>query len=115
MRESIIPSYQCFQLKHGSPFLPIVNKLLRYLQEGGILEYWSKKTIYQAIIEGLLVPYEDYEADSFSSESLDLNRIFPTFLMLLAGYILASIAFVFEVLYKKIEDYRFAKMHPFIN
>lgn len=115
MRESIIPSYQCFQLKHGSPFLPYVNKLLRHLQEGGILDFWLRRTIHQALTEGVLVPYEDYKEVTFSPRILDLKRSYPAFLVLATGYMLAFIVFILELLYKIVDDYMFMKKHPFIN
>lgn len=115
MRESIIPSYQCYQLAHGSPYLPLVNKLLRYLQEGGILNFWLKQSIQKAISEDLLVPYEDYEDVAYPVRLLDLKSLYPSFVLLLTGHLLGCIVFVFEVLYKRFSDYRHAKMHPFIN
>lgn len=115
MRESIIPSYQCYQLKHGSPFLPNVNRLLRYLQEGGILDYWSRRSVYQAMIEGLLVPYEDYEEVTFSPRILDLKRSAPAFFVLLLGHSVAYVVFVIEVLCKILERCRSVHIQPFIN
>lgn len=115
MSESIIPSYQCYQLNHGSPYLPTVNKLLRYLQEAGILDFWSRKSIYKAVNEGLLVPYEDYEEFNFSIRGLGLDKLYPAFILLLVGHVLGCIVFVFEVLYERFADYRHAKLHPFIN
>lgn len=110
-----MPSYQCYQLEHGSPYLPIVNKLLRYLQEGGILDFWMKRTIYESINEGLLVRYEDNEEGAYSIRVLDLKSLYPTFLLLVTGHILGCIVFVLEVLYKKVADNKYARMHPFIN
>lgn len=115
MRESILPSYQCYQVEHGSPYLPTVNKLLRYLQEGGILDFWTRQSIYRAVNERLLVPHENYEDVTPSPRTLDLNRFRFAFFVLLSGCAIACIVFALEFIYKYLDDCRYAKMHPFIN
>lgn len=115
MRESIIPFYQCYQLVHGSPYLPKVNKLLRYLQEGGILDFWWRNTIYSAINEGLLVPNEDYEDVPFVPKMLDLERFYFAFFILIIGCAIAGIVFVLEIICKCVEDCNSSAIHPFTN
>lgn len=106
MRESIIPSYQCFQIRHGSPFLPTVDRYLRYLQESGIMRFWERMTIYRAENEGLLVPSESYEETSQSPRILDLKRSYMLFILLPIGYAMAFVAFVIEIIYKYAQDFR---------
>lgn len=97
MKESIIPSYQSYQVVFGSPYLPRINQILRRLQEAGLLNLWVDRLQYEAIIEGLLYPYEDYEDEPNQERQVTFQRIIVVFYILAGGYLLAFIVFLIEV------------------
>lgn len=97
MRESLIPSFQSFKVRYGSLFLGLVEKSLRRLQEGGFLKLWADRTLYEATIEGLLFPFEDYDDSDHRAQSIDMEKIRGCFVILIWGSIVSIVVFLFEI------------------
>ncbi|KAJ9580352.1 hypothetical protein L9F63_003987 [Diploptera punctata] len=77
-------------LTSGHPLLDIFNDHIRRCLEGGLLEgYWSK--IDHELSLKVKQTYESSEYVVFS-----LTHLYPVFMILLVGYILSFILFVFE-------------------
>lgn len=99
VRESIIPSFQSYKLVKGSPLVPVFNKLLRRLEEAGLINFWAQEHLNQAITEGLLHPTDDntvVQSRDFKALSLKFVAVF--FYIWAAGIILAIITFLIECL-----------------
>lgn len=103
LRESIIPNYQSFKVVSNSPLLPIFNKKLRLLQEGGFIELWANWAIYNATINGFLFP-ENYRQADVVENSLSLGDLAVSFEILIFGYLIALISCFSEIVLKKITE-----------
>ncbi|RZC43065.1 hypothetical protein BDFB_012051, partial [Asbolus verrucosus] len=71
VQESLIPNYQSYKVVHNSPLLPILNKKLRRLEEGGFIDLWANRAIYNATLEGFLYP-EHYD-ENYKSTAKPLS------------------------------------------
>lgn len=101
LRESIIPNYQSFKVVSNSPLLPILNKKLRRLQEGGFIELWANWAIYNATISGFLFP-ENYDRENVVETSLSLDDLGVSFEILILGYLISIISCIAEMILIKI-------------
>lgn len=114
MKESIIPSYQSYQVVFGCPYLPRINQILRRLQEAGFLNLWVDRLQYEAVIEGLLYPSEDYEDEPSRARQVSLEKIIVVFYILAGGYLLAFLVFLIEVGCGYAKKLREKRRFPFI-
>lgn len=114
MKECIIPSYQSFHFVYGSPYLPRMNLLLRRLQEAGILKFLADQMIYNATVEGLLYPSEDYEDVPQVAKPIGMDHMYVPFCFLLMGYTYSIAVFILEIAYYKWQKMKKPK-YPFLN
>ncbi|XP_044263544.1 uncharacterized protein LOC123010591 [Tribolium madens] len=95
VKESIIPNYQAYKVVHNSPLLPILNKKLRRLGEGGFIGLWAKRSIHNATLEGFLSPEAFPDTDAVKPLTLNMTLFF--FYGLLLGLLFATFAFLVEI------------------
>jgi hypothetical protein len=96
VKESLMPSYQSYKVIHNSPLLPILNKNMRRLEEGGFIDLWAERAIYNATIEGFLHP-EEYD-ETRSTKPLSIDVTLPWIYTLFLGYMLSTFTFIIELL-----------------
>jgi hypothetical protein len=96
VKESLMPSYQSYKVIHNSPLLPILNKNMRRLEEGGFIDLWAERAIYNATIEGFLHP-EEYD-ETRSTKPLSIDVTLPWIYILFLGYTLSTFTFIIELL-----------------
>lgn len=99
MHESIMPSFQSFQITYGNVFMPIFTKTIRKLNEAGLIDLWANRMFFQAGIEGYLNLH-----DSFGKEfkPLDLQMTKMAFDVIFFGTMLSSIMLIIEVTFSRI-------------
>ncbi|CAH0555585.1 unnamed protein product [Brassicogethes aeneus] len=95
MRESIMPSFQSFKIRYGSPIIPMVHSVLRRLSEGGLIDLWKRQTIFEAVIKGDLYP--EYSESYDTVDTLNINVVLFGFEALMVGYFFL-VVFIGEVL-----------------
>ncbi|XP_015838793.2 uncharacterized protein LOC107398622 [Tribolium castaneum] len=110
VKESIIPNYQSYKVIYNSPLLPVLNKKLRRLGEGGFIELWAKRSIHNATLEGFLSPEGVADADAVKPLTLDMTLFL--FYGLLLGLLFATMAFLAEVfVYEVTKPKQFIFLH----
>lgn len=98
MVECPLPCSIVYGLRYGSPYLPIINKLLHHLFQGGILQHWAESeeyTLYQK--RGMVL----FSADNKERKALTMGNLREVFFVLFFGYTISGIIFIAEMLSHK--------------
>ncbi|KAJ9593015.1 hypothetical protein L9F63_015313 [Diploptera punctata] len=92
LNEEIFKYNIAMYLNKGNPLLARINIIIRRLMESGILEQWFKE--YDDEFGRM---HDDNDQDDSSEYFVfTVSHLFLVFICLLSGYLLSSIAFIFE-------------------
>lgn len=80
-------------LQINSPIKPAVDKFLRRVIEAGLVKKWLNDVMLDTIILELSQQIEEIKA------LMDLKKLYGAFVVLITGYILSILAFLFEIAY----------------
>jgi hypothetical protein len=84
---------------HGDPLLRRVSEIIDRVVAAGLCKQWISMTLNQAKVEtrkiGLVHPLDGYY-------SFKMYHMLPVFYLLLMGWCLSSLCFIFELLYNRI-------------
>jgi len=97
LEENVGSSGLIFVLHNGSPFLNRFNVLTRRSMEGGLLERYFAQLIWIRSLRSKMTVGDMVEDLYFV---FSLSHLSPAFCVLGFGYVLSSVAFLFEVLSK---------------
>ncbi|XP_026319274.1 uncharacterized protein LOC113229809 [Hyposmocoma kahamanoa] len=94
-----IPCSIVYGLRYGSPYLPRINYILHHLNQGGILQYWSKSDELgvNTHFDKLLI-----NANNKDRKALGINNLKEVFYVWLFGLLLSCFAFLFEILWRAV-------------
>ncbi|XP_045769695.1 uncharacterized protein LOC123870429 [Maniola jurtina] len=93
--ECPVPCSTVYGLRYGSPYLPRLDNILGYLNQGGILEYWTKSdefTLYRTHSKVL------YTENSRGEISLNVKNLKEVFIVWIFGLCVSTAVFVIEIL-----------------
>ncbi|XP_063622369.1 uncharacterized protein LOC134794487 [Cydia splendana] len=93
MLECPLPCSIVYGLRYGSPYLPVIDKKLHYLFQGGILQQWVKTeefTVNSKIGNAL-------SGNNKERKALTLHNLQEVFLVLIGGYVISGIFFIVEL------------------
>lgn len=94
--ECPIPCTIVYGLRYGSPYLPRINYILHYLNQAGILQYWSKTEEL-----GMNTRFDKllFNANNKDRKALGINNLKEVFYVWLFGLFLGTLAFLIETLW----------------
>ncbi|KAJ8966502.1 hypothetical protein NQ317_019647 [Molorchus minor] len=95
IKEPIMPSFESFKVVHGLGWLPRFNKILRKVNEAGLIDWWAKKIMYKATVQGKLNPENCEETTKF--EPLSIYSVFWYFVCLAFGLVTPFVVFLAEL------------------
>ncbi|CAH2229774.1 jg5795 [Pararge aegeria aegeria] len=93
--ECPVPCSIVYGLRYGSPYLPRLDNILGHLNQGGILEYWSKSDEYTLFQTHNKVLYVDNDK---GQTSLNVKNLKEVFFVWFIGIFVSFIIFVIELL-----------------
>ncbi|XP_068617397.1 uncharacterized protein [Battus philenor] len=95
VEECPVPCSIVYGLRYGSPYLPKLNNILHHLNQGGILQYWSKSedfAFYQSNAKSL------YAEENKERKPLSGENVMEIFIVLFIGLSVSVLAFSGEIL-----------------
>lgn len=98
MKHNLMPCFQVFHVTAGSPLLPVIDRKIRQLLEGGFIDYFKRKFLLKGLIDGYLYPDEDSDIDEYQPESINMDLAKYAFFVLTAGLMISVISFMIEIL-----------------
>ncbi|RLZ02124.1 Ionotropic receptor 120 [Cephus cinctus] len=93
LREAMLPNFETYYLRKGSPFLRQFDKILSSLAEFGILRYWDDNSDYRMLLK-VVIPKSSKD---ICSRCVKLGNLKSVFFFLTIGLVTALIAFIYEV------------------
>lgn len=105
VKESPLPRYLAFQVSDGSPYLHVLNLLIRRFQEYGFFIIWEKLAEHNDVIKHIIVP-DDYSFRDGNNRNnkLTIYHLQTAFMILFVGILLSSLVFVIEIVKKHIRN-----------
>lgn len=97
-------------LPKGSPFLIPFNNVLRHLMEGGLIRKWQNDFIDSMIMEKMIKAKRKEQLRALSKE--EINDVFE---FIVAGWSLATAAFLGEILFQQIVNLFYIIKHCYLN
>jgi hypothetical protein len=95
----VFHSGQVMLMLHGDPLLRRVNEIICRVVEAGIYNYWLSLLIYTLNLQymkiGIVQLIDEYYSFNF-------HHMLPAFYLLLMGWCLSALCFMFEVLYNRV-------------
>ncbi|OWR41643.1 Ionotropic receptor 85a [Danaus plexippus plexippus] len=92
--ECPVPCSIVYGLSYGSPYLPKIENILNYLNQAGILEYWTRSDEYT-----LYQNHGKVGGDNKTKKTLSLENLKEVLIMWLIGLLVSTLAFFTEVLF----------------
>lgn len=92
--ECPVPCSIVYGLRYGSPYLPRLDNILSHLNQGGILDYWTKTdehTLYQTHNKIL------YAENNKGQSTLNVENLKEVFFVWFFGIFVSFVAFVIEI------------------
>lgn len=75
MKEPVIPSLHAYLFQPGSPYIEKFNNLLLRLYDSGFMEYWEKKSLFQARVNGRIKTNEDELKENEIKKQLEIREV----------------------------------------
>lgn len=95
VEECPVPCSIVYGLRYGSPYLPKLNNILHHLNQGGILQYWSKTDEYSLYKTNGKSIYGDENKERKPLSSENVKEIF---VVLFIGVSVSLLMFIIEIL-----------------
>ncbi|KPI95857.1 hypothetical protein RR46_11570 [Papilio xuthus] len=95
VEECPVPCSIVYGLRYGSPYLPKLNNILHHLNQGGILQYWSKSDEYSLYRTNGKSIYGD---ENKERKPLSNENVKEIFVVLLIGVSVSLLVFIIEIL-----------------
>ncbi|PSN57730.1 Ionotropic receptor 41a14 [Blattella germanica] len=98
MREMYVAGHCAYALRKGSPYMSIMNPILRKLRDAGIVLYWEDSTVrkFMSTRDQLAVINSRRDPEN-SPTQMQLRHLTGSFLLLMTGEILSFFVFSFEL------------------
>ncbi|XP_068228578.1 glutamate receptor ionotropic, delta-2-like [Palaemon carinicauda] len=90
-RDTFAPQYYGAPVYPGSPFLPIFNKMLSYMTEGGLITKWVENEFRQVSTRNNII-------QESGPRAFTVIHLQAAFYVLPIGFVISSIAFAMEVI-----------------
>lgn len=97
MPDCPLPCFIVYGLRYGSPYLNRINNILHHLNQGGILQYWSRTEEYN--VDTRLGTIENKDR-----KPLSITNLQEMFYVLLIGELISTLVFILEVLLHKLKQ-----------
>jgi hypothetical protein len=96
VKECLVSYHLAYLLPKGSPYLPPINLLIRKILEAGLVIKWVK--------DGLSTSSSSSNNNEDNAKPFTIRDMLPAFLIFLAGILLSSLVFIYEMLKFKISQ-----------
>ncbi|XP_068228563.1 glutamate receptor ionotropic, delta-2-like [Palaemon carinicauda] len=90
-RDTFAPQYYGAPVYPGSPFLPVFNKMISYLTEGGLITKWLENEFRQVSTQKSII-------NQSGPRAFTVIHLQAAFYVLSIGFVISSIAFAMEVI-----------------
>lgn len=101
VQECPVPCSIVYALRYGSPYLPKLNNILHHLNQGGILQQWTKSDDYrlrQTTAKALYA--NDKERKPLSTETVK-----EVFVVLIIGVLISILVFAIELSFHHVANF----------
>jgi len=84
---------------HGDPLMKRINEIIDGVVEAGIYDYWISFSMFpQKILSRKIANFQPLDG----YYSFNLYHMQPAFYLLLMGWCLSALCFIFELLYNRV-------------